>query len=149
MKKSLTLVAVVALALTFGAMAEEAEVTLSDIFSAPAPVAPAPVEAEDLGEVLSVELIFDEEHPERVRGEVVNLSSGCTATVNCFHGGSVSCSSPTGSCTVSYAQCGWVQCGSDPAVRCAGSCVTDIHCASFCNWNPEAFCAFDKCCECS
>ena len=128
-----------------GASAQEAEIKLADLFAAPTTA----VETTNFGEVLDVKVIFDEEHPEWVRGETVQYASGCTATANCFHGGSVTCSSPTGTCTVSYAQCGWVQCGNDPAVRCPGSCVHDWHCFTFCGGDEQAFCAFDKCCECS
>lgn len=149
MKKSLFVMVALCLVFSFSVSAEEAKVSLSDIFAAPAPVETAPAAGEDLGEVLGVELVFDEEHPDRVRGEIVKMSAGCTATALCFHGGSVTCSTSYGTCTVSYAQCGWVQCGTQPAVRCAGSCAQDWHCYTFCGGDFGAFCAWDKCCECS
>lgn len=148
MKKALLALTVAALALGFGAAAQAADISPAGLCST-AETLSVPAGGLDLGEVVNVEKVFDPENPDRVTGEIIQMSGGCQATANCFHGGQVSCSTPYGTCTVSYAQCGWVQCGEQPAVRCPGSCGWEIHCYYFCGQDENAICAWDKCCECS
>lgn len=143
MKKALFTLVVAALGLGFSAA------RAADLSPAGLCTSDATLSVPALGEVISVERVFDPENPDRVQGEIIQTSGGCTATVNCFHGGQQSCSSPTGTCTVSHAQCGWVQCGNQNPKICAGSCRADHHCFFFCGGDEGAFCAFDFCCECS
>jgi len=76
--------------------------------------------------------------------------SGCTASYNCIHGGTVSCSSPlAGTCTSSGQRCGRVTCNGQ-TTWCAGACQHAFHCASFCNQqgSTDGYCDSFGCCVC-
>lgn len=74
--------------------------------------------------------------------------SGCKASWICVHGGTVSCSHPTGRCSASGAGCGQVICAG-AITRCPGYCVGDQHCYNFCGGSssPNSFCD-NGCCNC-
>lgn len=77
--------------------------------------------------------------------------SGCTASYACVHGGSVSCSGPTGTCTSSGQGCGVVVCNG-VATFCPGACNgNDWSCASFCYQtygSMDGYCDLTRCCVC-
>lgn len=80
-----------------------------------------------------------------------NNVAGCTAWYPCVHGGSVSCSGPTGTCTSSGQGCGLVQCNGQ-ASFCPGACQTDWNCATFCYTtygSTDGYCDSLKCCVCN
>lgn len=73
---------------------------------------------------------------------------GCTASYNCVHGTIVNCSSPfVGTCTSSGARCGAVTCNGQ-TTWCPGACNGPQHCASFCDFSPNAYCDEYGCCVC-
>ena len=77
---------------------------------------------------------------------------GCTAWYPCVHGGSVSCSAPTGTCTSSGQGCGLVNCNGN-VTYCPGGCNTDWSCARFCYetyGSMDGYCPTtpSKCCVC-
>jgi hypothetical protein len=78
------------------------------------------------------------------------MQLGCSASYNCVHGTTVSCSSPlVGTCTSSGARCGVVTCQGQ-STFCPGYCAGDHHCASFCGWDdPASYCDDYGCCVCS
>ncbi|MCH9650038.1 MAG: hypothetical protein K0U98_17510 [Deltaproteobacteria bacterium] len=73
-------------------------------------------------------------------------AAGCSASISCIHGGTVSCSSTTpGTCSSAYGGCGQVTCNGS-TTRCAGYCYWDHHCYGFCN-GFGGVCEYG-CCEC-
>lgn len=76
---------------------------------------------------------------------------GCSAWYPCVHGGSVSCSSPNGTCISSGQGCGLVVCNG-AATFCAGACNgNDWSCARFCHdtyGSTDGYCDLTKCCVC-
>lgn len=75
---------------------------------------------------------------------------GCSASYNCVHGGSVSCSAPTGTCTSSGQRCGRVTCNGT-TTWCAGACLHAFNCANFCYTNygsTDGDCDSFGCCVC-
>ena len=76
--------------------------------------------------------------------------AGCSAWYPCVHGGSVSCSSPTGTCISSGQGCGLVVCNGQ-STFCPGACNTDWNCAQFCHFtygSTDGYCSSTKCCVC-
>lgn len=73
-------------------------------------------------------------------------AAGCSASIFCIHGGTVSCSSSTpGTCSAAYGGCGQVSCNGT-VTRCAGYCYGDHHCYGFCN-GFGGTCKYG-CCDC-
>lgn len=76
--------------------------------------------------------------------------TGCTATYNCVHGGTVQCNSPTpGTCTSSGFRCGVVTCN-DVSTFCPGACISAHHCFEFClsQGSTDGGCDQFGCCFC-
>jgi hypothetical protein len=75
-------------------------------------------------------------------------AQGCYAEYNCVHGTTVSCSSPmVGTCTSSGQGCGVVVCNGQTN-WCPGRCIGDHHCATYCDFSPNASCDDYGCCVC-
>lgn len=82
--------------------------------------------------------------------EQLNMT-GCEASINCVHGGTVSCESPVNnSCESSGQRCGRVTCGGE-TTWCPGVCLHAFNCATFCFQNygsSDGDCDSFGCCVC-
>ena len=90
---------------------------------------------------------FEEFLAEATRGPE---AAGCSAWYPCVHGGSVSCSAPTGTCTSSGQRCGRVTCNGQ-TTWCPGACQHAFNCATFCYQNygsSDGDCDSFGCCIC-
>lgn len=81
-------------------------------------------------------------------GSVIQLSTGCTASLDCPDGTEISCTGQQ-SCLVGS---NYVECDGDRWPYCPGtcgtaSCVKDFQCWDFCG-DTFAFCAATGCCIC-